>query len=300
MLYYVRVKMINQVKQQSQKVIILGFFGNIALAIFKFLAGIYGHSQTLVADSINHMGDILTDLALLFGVGFWTAPPDKDHPHGHRRIETFISIIIGLTISATAMYIAWHAVTTFSEKHNQPPKMIALVAALVCMVIKELLYRATYTTGKTHKSPAIIAKAIDHRADAIEGIPVSIAVALSIFVPGWVFIDHIGAFIVSVFIFIMSLRIIIPAFLELTDAGASAELEAKIKKICLMQKGVKSMHKLKTRRLGSLWSVDAHIQVNGNLTVRKGHAIAGCVKHALLDSGLDIIEVTIHTEPFIR
>lgn len=288
----------NDVKKQSQKVIYAGLGVNAFLAVSKLLAGIYGHSQTMVADSINQMGDILTDIALLFGVNFWTAPPDRTHPHGHRRIETFITIIISITVAASALFIGYRAVVTFNEPHTTPPGIIALVTALFAMVLKEIIYRITYTAGKKIRSPAIIAKALDHRTDAIEAIPVSIAVAISIFKPEWTFVDHIGALIVSVFILQMSVRaIIIPSFLELTDAGADARMCVVIEKLCLECEGVRSIHKLRTRRIGSLWEVELHAQVDGNTTVRNGHVIAGGIKHRLLDSRLDIIDVTVHVEP---
>lgn len=287
------------VKKESQNVILAGLGVNALLAGFKLFAGLYGRSQTMVADSINHMGDMLTDVALLFGVHYWTAPADNDHPHGHRRIETFITLSIGLIIAVSAVYIGYNAIVTFKDPHREPPRIIALFAALFAMVLKEFIYRVTYKTGKKYRSPAIIAKAMDHRTDAIEAIPVSIAVAVSIFKPEWIFVDHVGALIVSIFILQMSFRvIIIPSVLELTDAGADDLMCKKIENLCLACKSVKSIHKLRTRRLGSMWAAELHVQVNGKNTVYKGHDIAGAVKHRLLNSKLDIIDVTVHIEPF--
>lgn len=287
----------NDVSRVSVKVITAGLFINLFLAAFKLLSGIYGHSRTMVADSVNHMGDVLSDIALLIGVKFWTKPPDATHPFGHRRIETFIALLIGLSIAATAVYIAYDAVTSFGTKHESAPKIIALVAALCGMVIKEFAFRFTDKAGRKLKSPAILAKALDHRSDAIEAVPVSAAVAASIFFPQYAFIDHIGALVVSAFILYISLRVIIPSLAELTDMGASKDICEKVSEICLSVKGVKGMHKLQTRRIGSLWSINVHIQVKGSLTVTEGHKISGAVKYALLNSDMDIIEAHIHVEP---
>lgn len=286
-----------QDNKKSLRVIITGLIGNVFLASLKMAAGIFGHSQTMIADSVNHIGDTASDIMLIIGHKFWTAPPDDTHPHGHRRIETFIAIIVGVLIAFTGIFIGYNAVITFRQPDDVKPELIALYAALFSMVVKELLHRYTVKHGRSLRSPALIAKAADHRADAVEAVPAALAVAGAIFIPEWAFLDHVGALIVSVFIIQMSIKVIVPAFNELTDKGAAPETLASIEDICMDVEGVKSFHKLRTRHLGSMLAVEIHIQIDGDLTVREGHIISGKVKNCLLNSGLDIIDVVIHIEP---
>ncbi len=281
----------------SKKAILTGLAGNIFLMLFKLFAGIYGRSQTMVADSINHMGDILSDLAMFFGVKYWTAPPDETHPHGHHKIEAIISLVIGVMICVSAVIILFNAIVSLNALHKETPGFIALIAAIVSLITKETLYRTVMKAGKEARSTSLMAKAMDHRSDAIESIPVGIAVGASIMIPGWTFIDHIGASIVSIYIFQMGIKVVWPAFNELTDRGASDYEIKSIEALCMKIKGVRSLHKIKTRRLGFGWDVSLHIQVDPKITVKKGHDIAGAVKQSLLKSDLEIIEVTIHVEP---
>ncbi len=283
--------------KRSLKVIIIGFIGNVFLAALKMAAGIFGHSQTMIADSVNHIGDTASDIMLIIGHKFWTAPPDDTHPHGHRRIETFIAIIVGVLIALTGVFIGYNAIITFREPDNTKPQLIALYAALFSMVIKELLHRYTIKHGKSLRSPALIAKAADHRADAVEAVPAALAVAGAIFIPQWGFLDHVGALVVSIFIIQMAIKVIIPSFNELTDKGAMPETLSEIEDVVMTIEGVKSFHKLRTRHLGSMLAVEIHIQVDGGMSVHDGHIIAGKVKNELLNSNLDIIDVTIHLEP---
>lgn len=283
--------------KRSLRVIIIGLIGNVSLAALKMAAGVFGHSQTMIADSVNHIGDTISDIMLLIGHKFWTAPPDDTHPHGHRRIETFIAIIVGVLIALTGIFIGYNAIITFREPQGAKPELIALYAAIFSMIIKELLHRYTIKHGKSLRSPALIAKAADHRADAVEAIPAALAVAGAIFIPQWGFLDHVGALIVSVFIIQMSIKVIVPSFNELTDKGAPPQTLASIEDLCMKVDGVKSFHKLRTRHLGSMLAVEIHIQLDGDLTVREGHVISGKVKNCLLNSDLDIIDVVIHIEP---
>jgi len=281
----------------SKKAIITGLIGNVFLMGFKLFAGIYGRSQTMLADSVNHMGDIMSDIAMLFGVKYWSAPPDDTHPHGHQRIEAIVSLVIGVMICVSAVIILLNAITTFGKGHKEAPGIIALVAAIVSLITKETLHRIVIKAGKEARSTSLIAKAMDHRSDAVESIPVGIAVGASILIPGWTFLDHVGAGIVSIYIFQMGIKVIWPAYNELTDRGASDAEIKSIEKLCLRIKGVRSLHKIKTRKLGFGWDVSLHIQVDPKITVKKGHDIAGAVKQCLLKSELDIIDVTIHVEP---
>ncbi len=211
-----------QVKQ-VRLVTWVGMLVNIGLSGFKIAAGYFGSSQAIVADGVHSLSDTTTDLAVLIGVRYWTAPPDRDHPHGHRRIETVITMLIGFVLAGVALGLGYNAIITIQVQHD-PPKLIALVAALVSIVSKEVLYQWTVLVGKQAKSSAVIANAWHHRSDGLSSIPAALAVGGALLYPDWYFLDHVGAILVSMFIINAAWKISWPALKQLTDTGASPEV----------------------------------------------------------------------------
>jgi cation diffusion facilitator family transporter len=275
----------------------IGFAINIALSAFKLLAGVFGHSQAMVADAVHSLSDCVTDVVVLVGVAFWTKPPDASHPHGHKRIETIVTTLIGVALAAVGAGIIFNALLTLKEAHNVTPSIVAFIAAMVSIAVKEGLYRWTVFMGKQVKSSAMIANAWHHRSDAFSSIPAAIAIAGAVLIPKWQFLDHVGAVVVSVFILQAAWKISWPALMQLVDVGAPRKDCEKIKQIAISTKGVKVVHALRTRYVGAELQADLHVLVDGSLTVKEGHDIAEEVKKRLLDNGPDVIDVTVHVEP---
>lgn len=281
-----------------RKVTWTGLVVNLLLSGFKFMAGVYGASQAVVADAIHSLSDSTTDIAVIAGSYYWSKPPDDGHPYGHRRIETLVTVFIGFVLFFAGMGIAWEALESLKEKHSGSPGLIALLAAGVSMVCKEILYRWTALAGKKVKSPALIANAWHHRLDAISSIPALIAVGGAILMPSWKFLDYVGAVIVSVLIMHAGIRIIWPGMKEFVDTGASKETCEEIKNIALKNKEVRQVHGIRTRYIGASLQVDLHVVVDGSITVLEGHNIAGAVKNQILSEGSDVADVLIHIEPY--
>ena len=276
----------------------VGMILNVLLSAFKVAAGVIGHSQAVVADGVHSLSDTMTDVAILIGVRYWSAPPDETHPHGHSRIETVITVFIGLILAGVAVGLGRNAIVTLTSRHGDPPGVIALVAALVSIVSKEAIYRWTVIVGRRAKSPALVANAWHHRSDGLSSIPAAIAVAVAQFFPQWYFLDHVGAIIVTIFILQAAWSIAWPALKELTDAGADPESCAEIQAISLSVPGVKSVHKIRTRKMGYGLAVDLHVQVDAALSVQEGHNISETVKRLLRETGPDVVDVITHLEPF--
>ncbi|HNZ53414.1 MAG TPA: cation diffusion facilitator family transporter, partial [bacterium] len=175
-----------------KKVTLIGMVINIVLSAVKFAAGVFGNSQALIADAFHSLSDCVTDVAVIIGSTYWSAPPDESHPHGHRRIETVITAFIGLALAAVAFGMGWNAVSTMTDEYNKPPEMIAFIAAVISIIVKEGLYQWTAIAGKKIRSQAMIANAWHHRSDAFSSIPAAIAVIAAIIFPGFGFIDHAG------------------------------------------------------------------------------------------------------------
>lgn len=274
----------------------IGLLVNLVLAAAKLVAGVLGHSQAVVADAVHSLSDIVTDVALIFGVRYWSAPADERHPHGHRRFETLITVFIGLMVAAAAVGIGWEAVTSFG-KPSHPPAIIALIASLVSIGTKEALYRWSVKVGRATGSSALVANAWHHRTDALSSIPVAIAVAIAMVDHRLAVVDQIGALVVSVFVLHAAIRIIRPALDELVDAGAPSAHREELERLALDVDGVRAAHALRTRYIGSELAVDVHVEVDADLSVADGFEIARRVKQDLLQRGPDVADVVVQIEP---
>lgn len=276
----------------------VGLIANVLLSAFKIVAGTIGASQAVVADGVHSLSDTTTDLAVLIGVRYWTAPPDETHPHGHRKIETLITVFIGFALAIVALGLGYNALTTINVKHAEPPGMIALIAALFSIISKEILYRWNVSVGTRIKSSAVIANAWHHRSDGLSSIPVAIAVAGTRFAPEWYFLDHVGAALVCIFILQAAWKIAWPALNQIADSGGNPEVCRQIEKLCMDTEGVIEVHKCRTRYMGVGLQVDIHILVKPDITVREGHDISEAVQQKLLKEGPEVLDAIIHIEPY--
>ncbi|MCF8069757.1 MAG: cation diffusion facilitator family transporter [Desulfobacterales bacterium] len=284
-------------EQIVRKVTWTGLFINLLLFAIKFSAGTIGNSQAVVADAVHSLSDTATDVAVIIGSYYWGKPADDTHPFGHQRIETLVSIFIGIFLFAAGFVIGWEAVLTMHLKYDGSPGWIALFAAGLSVVVKEALYRWTALTGKRLKSQALAANAWHHRTDAISSIPVLIAVGAAIFSPSWSFLDHVGAIIVSIMILQAATKTVWGGVKELIDVGAPKDICEKIKAIALEDENIKQVHRIRTRYISTSIQADLHIVVDGKINVFDGHKIAEEVKLRLLNTGPDIVDVVVHVEP---
>ncbi|MBN1845861.1 MAG: cation transporter [Sedimentisphaerales bacterium] len=281
-----------------RRVTLWGMLVNVALSGLKFVFGVLGHSQALVADAVHSLSDLATDVAVLVGVRYWSAPPDSDHPYGHGRIETLVSFFIGVALAAVGVGLAGKAVLSLHERHTSLPGWTAFAAACASILAKEALYQWTIRVGRRLRSTAVVANAWHHRSDALSSLPVALAVLATRIHPGWVYLDHIATVIVSVMILHASAKIARTALRQLIDTGADRKACQAIERLVLATPGVRATHALRTRQVGEALQVDLHIQVDPELTVRAGHDIARAVKRTLLASDGQILDVIVHIEPY--
>ena len=211
-----------------------------------------------------------------------------------------VTVLIAIALSAVSVGLIYGAITTLQGQHGGRPGWIAFAAAVVSIVTKERLYRWAVAVGRTIKSPAVIANAWHHRSDALSSVPAALAVAGAAVAPRLSFLDPVGAVLVSLFILHAAWRIGWPGLKQLADTGASEKHRRQIRTIALATGGVLEVHAVRTRYIGPGMQVDLHVQVDPDMTVREGHAIAGMVKHRLLDEGPDLLDVVVHLEPCKR
>ena len=288
---------IEQQTAETRQVTLVGLIVNLILTVIKIIAGIYGNSQSVVADGIHSLSDSATDIAVLVGLKYWNEPPDLCHPYGHRRIETMVTVVIGLALASAGIFLGSEAVEKFRSGGYVVPAAVTLAVAVISVVVKELLFRWTYRVGEKLKSSALKANAWHHRSDSFSSIAVALAIGMALINPKWAILDPVAALAVGVCIIQAAWKITTPALRELADAGATAEDLKNIEKLVLEVDGVVSVHALRSRFHGAGLQVDLHIQVDGGLTVKEGHVISGKAKRRLLEDGPDIVDVLVHIEP---
>ena len=277
----------------------IGLIANLLLAALKGVCGFLGNSHAVMADAVHSLSDIISDVAILVGANYWNKPADVSHPHGHRRIETAVTVGIGFLLFIIGAGMVFDGLMNIQKPNGVAPGWIAFWAALISLVIKEILYHYTYRAGEKIRSVALIANAWHHRSDALSSIPVLIAVLVAAVTPGFEFVDPLGEVLVSILIFKAAFKITLPALYKLVDGGAPQSKLKRIEELVLCTEGVLSYHKLRTRYVGShSLAIDLHIQVEGTLSVEVGHNICGAAKGNILRNMPEVVDVIVHLEPF--
>ena len=284
------------------RVTIIGSIVNFVLLIFKFIAGIAGHSAAMIADAIHSLSDFLTDIIVIIFVRISSKPADSSHKYGHGKYETLATAIIGCALLGVGVGILVEGIkdiiAVFNGATLEAPGMIALVAAGVSIVFKEALYRYTVLKGKALHSQAVIANAWHHRSDAFSSIGTLAGIAGAIFLgENWRILDPIAAVVVSFLIAKVALEILIGSLKELLEHSLPKDIEEEIINIILSVEGVASPHHLRTRRIGNNLAIEVHVRMDGNITLCRAHQMASVVEWMLKERFGKSTYVTIHTEP---
>ena len=281
----------------GRKVTLLGLFVNAFLILLKFIAGIFGNSQALIADAVHSISDLFTDVVVLFGIKIGRKPPDEEHHFGHARIETLASAIVGLALIGTAVYLGIEAALNIHRHTEHHPTGIALLGAGVSIALKEALYRYTVLIGRRLKSQLIVANAWHHRSDALSSVAVLLGVAGTLINPSWHILDAFAALIVSFFIIKVGFDILRKTLREFTDTAPRPEIIEKLMQLSRTVEGVMDAHDLRVRTSGGFYQAEIHIVVDGQLTVVEGHRIAKTVEHCLAAEMDELDRVIVHVDP---
>ena len=241
---------------------------NVAIAAAKAVAGVVFSSHALVADAVHSASDLVTDLAVVFGVRYWVAPADENHPYGHGKIEAFVTLFISIALVLVAWELGADAVRVLWRcERGHAPGWPALAVALTGIALKEWLFVWTRSVARRIKSTALEANAWHHRSDALSSIPVAAAVALGWLFPSLWWMDSAGALAVSAFVVYVAWTLARPALQELTDAEIGSKA-AEVAAVATSVPGVRSVHKARARRYGGSYQADIHVQVDMKETQR--------------------------------
>jgi len=279
----------------AEKWAIYGVVGNIILTTLKALAGIVGHSGAMIADSIHSASDIFASAVVYISLKIAKKPADECHPYGHGKAEAISTAIVGIMLLAAGVTIMKTAFNTIREGSMEAPGIIALYAAILSIVIKEIMYRLTYKVGKKINSPSTIANAMDHRSDAFSSIATFVGIGGAIL--GFPIMDPIAGGMVALFILKMGFDILKDAVNQIMDSAPRDEKISLIKETALSIPGVKDAHDIRVRQSGSHYLVDLDICVDKNMTLNKAHEIADVVRSNIYNVIDKIYEVKIHVDP---
>jgi cation diffusion facilitator family transporter len=283
--------------REGQKVTWVGAGANAALAAVKFVLGILGRSQALIADAVHSLSDLGTDAVVLLSIRAGRKAPDQDHHFGHARIETVSSAVVGIALLAVAAYLAISAGTSIYHRADYHPNWLAVIGAAVSIIVKEVLYHYTVRVGRRIKSSVVVANAWHHRSDALSSVAVLIGVAAAQINPEWYILDSYAALVVALLIAGVGARILWRAVKEVTDTAPPAKVLENMRACARKVNGVIDEHDLKVRSSGGIYHLHIHITVKGDLNVREGHAIAKEVEKCLLSDIENVGEVIVHVDP---
>lgn len=289
-------------EQDIYRVTIIGSIVNILLSVFKFVAGIVGHSAAMVADAVHSLSDVVTDIIVIVFVRVSSKPADNTHGYGHGKFETLATAIIGCILLGVGLGIcisgAKHIIGVVRGEVLPAPSMVAFVAAAVSIVLKEGLYQYTIRKGEKLCSQAVVANAWHHRSDAFSSIGTLLGIGGAIFGGvKWHVLDPVAAVVVSLFIIKAALSILKSSLEELLEHSLPIDVEREILEIITSVEGVKDPHHLRTRRIGNNYAVTVHIRMDGVLSLADAHSATTLVERRIKERFGESTIVTIHTEP---
>jgi len=270
---------------------------NLFLGLGKLAAGAAGHSQALVADAVESLGDSIGSIAVWRGLEVASRPPDANHPYGHGKAEPIATALVSILLIAAAIGIAVESVHRIVTPHHQPaPFTLAVVLGVV--LVKELLYRRTARIGSETGSQAVRTDAWHHRSDAITSGAAAVGIAIAVLGgPRFASADNWAALFASAIILLTGWRLLSPAVSELMDTSPAPGLVEETRKVAEARPGVYRVEKIMMRKMGLYYVADMHLEVAPEMSVRESHAIAHGVKEDVQRHLPQIIEVTIHVEP---
>lgn len=289
-------------EKEIYKVTLAGSVVNVVLTAFKFVAGILGHSAAMLADAVHSLSDLLTDLVVMVFVRISSKPADRRHDYGHGKYETLATALIGVALLIVAGGIIFHSagslVDWFRGEDLPKPGMLALWAALISILLKELTFQFTVRRGRKLRSSVVEANAWHHRSDALSSIGALVGIGGAIlFGDRWTVLDPLASLIVGFFIVYAAWKLLKNCIDDLTEASLPDDVEKEILGIITSFPDVQDPHNLRTRRIGDHYAIEIHIRMDGNLPLVQAHDRTKDIEQALEARFGPETHVVVHVEP---
>ncbi len=281
----------------AMKVSIISIIANVVLAAFKLVAGILAHSSAMLSDAIHSASDVFSTFVVMIGIKIASKEPDEEHPYGHERMECVAAIILATILCITGLGIGKNALEfiTGNSSEVSVPGMLALIAAIVSIIVKEAMFWYTRHYAKMIDSGALMADAWHHRSDALSSIGAFIGIIFARM--GYVMMDSIACLVICVFIVKAAYDIFKDAIDKMVDKSCSLEVEAEIRTIVMSVDGVKGIDSLSTRLFGNKMYVDIEIRADGEKTLNETHEIAEAVHDSIEAQFEKVKHIMVHVNP---
>ena len=271
---------------------------NVVLTVVQISVGVFAKSQGLIADGIHSLSDLVADFVVLFASHHSKKDADDDHPYGHQRFETAASLVLGLLLLAVGVGMIWSAFRKLEAPETvQQVHAVALWVAAIALISKELLFRYMLTVAKRVKSSMLVANAWHARSDAASSLVVGIGIMGNL--AGYPILDPIAALIVGFMVAKMGWEFGWSAMHDLMDRAVDDQEVAAIRQTLAQTPGVSGVHDVRTRKMGDMIVVDAHIEVDANLTVEAGHDIAVLARQRVMQRHR-VLNMMTHVDPWKR
>lgn len=276
----------------------IGLLLNLLLGAVKTTAGVLLGSKALIADGMHSLLDLLTDIAVLVGFSMAGRPEDDNHLYGHHKFASFAKFFVGGILVLFSLILVGSAILGFRIPVELPHPGVAAAIAMVSLLVKESLFQWTRRVAQRLKSDLLLANAWHHRSDSISSLGVSLAL-LGIWLGGesWAFLDGAVTLVFGCYLVFEASRIFRRACADLLDAAPEQEIIEDLREHILPTPGALAYHDFRVRRVGDVFEVDLHLQVDPHLTVERGHQIAGEVKRQLCEMHPEVTKALIHVEP---
>ena len=289
-------------EKELTKVTLVGSVGNLVLLTFKFVSGIVAGSAAMMADAVHSLSDFLTDLIVLVFVRIGARPQDASHDYGHGKFETLATLFVALALVGAAIGIIVSGSVKIARWLNgetlETPGLLALWAALLSILVKEILYRYTVVKGKALDSPAVVANAWHHRSDALSSIGAAVGIGGAILLgQRWAVLDPLASIVVGAMLVKVAWDLLKGSAGELTDSSLPEETEREIEDIIRRFPQVSQPHNLRTRRIGNRIAIEAHVRLDGEMSLLEAHDIVTAIENKIKERFGKSTLVTIHMEP---
>ena len=288
--------------QEIYQVTLVGGVVNVVLLLFKFVAGIVGHSAAMVADAVHSLSDFVTDVIVLVFVHISGKPKDKSHDYGHGKYETLAMTLIGVALLIVAIGIIYHGamkiVAWLNGEQLEAPGTLALWAALLSVLLKEGVYQYSMVKARKLNSQVVEANAWHHRSDALSSVGTAIGIGGAIFLgQRWTVLDPIASLVVGAFIVKVAVDLLHRGIDDLMEHSLPDEVEVEILSMVAELPDVVEPHDLRTRRIGNHYAIELHILMDGDITLREAHNKASEVEDLLRARYGEHTHVAVHVEP---
>ena len=279
----------------------VGLLLNLLLGCVKVGGGWLLQSKALLADGAHSLLDLLTDIAVLVGLSLASKPEDESYHYGHYKFASFAKFFVGGMLLLFSFGLVVAALWDFRSGVSAPKAGMAVVLALISLVLKEGLFWWTRGVARRLKSDLLMANAWHHRMDSLSSFGVAIAL-FGVWLGGesWAFLDDAVTLLLGGYLIFESTKIFLRACSDLLDAAPEREIVEDLLEHILPTPGAVAYHDFRVRRVGDLYEVDLHLQVDPGISVEAGHAIARAVKQRMCEKHPEVIKVLVHVEPANR